>query len=177
MYVIGIDESYTVTGVALLLDGDIIKHKALKFKGCKCKTQKRNALRYSLSSLLKNLVEVKMVAPSDIVIICERIRTFSGGGLRPKYLISTGALVATIVDTAFDYQVPVYSVDTRAWKSKIVGNSKARTIDGKRDSKSETMEYVKNTYNLDVDNDTADAICIALYGFLPASKQNLKKED
>jgi hypothetical protein len=83
----------------------------------------------------------------------------------------------------------VYSVDTRSWKSKIVGSSKARTTkDGKRDAKGDTIKYVQ-TLGFDLfirtdrngndiyDDDAADSACIALYGFIPANQQKLLLEE
>ena len=48
-----------------------------------------------------------------------------------------------------------------------------------KDTKSETLEYVKNKLNIDCgdNDDKADSICISLYGLLPQSKQNLKLEE
>jgi hypothetical protein len=138
---------------------------------------------------------------SEVIVICERIRTFSNNGqqrkgfgkkqaqgLNPNYLKMTGALVAVIVDTAEEYNVPVYSVDTRSWKSKIVGSSKAKVSKGKRDAKSQTVDFIqakgfdlfirtdKNGKDI-FDDDAADSACICLYGFLPSSKQNLLLEE
>ena len=35
-----------------------------------------------------------------------------------------GALTSVIVDVCYEYDIPVYSVDTRAWKAQVVGTSK-----------------------------------------------------
>ena len=82
-------------------------------------------------------------------------------------------------------------MDTRSWKSKIVGSSKGKKkqvliTKGKNkgkyktitDNKIETLEYVKNNLGIDTkgDDDIADAICISKYGFLPKSLRNLKLE-
>lgn len=189
MIVIGIDESYTCTGVALVEDNKVLKYKKIDFKGCKNKSQKRKRLNRFLNKILKDLVEVKMKPSSDIIIICERIRTFSQRGLAPNYLKATGALIATIVDVAYEYDIPVYSVDTRSWKSQVVGTSKG---DKDGDRKMPTIEFVKKlgidvsyehmnkkTKEVEIryDDDVADAICIALYGFLPEDRKKLNKEE
>lgn len=84
------------------------------------------------------------------------------------------SLIAVIVDTAQDYGVPVYSVDTRSWKAQIVGKS---THDKNESTKQPTLNYVENTLGYTVaDDNEADAICISKYGFLSKTKQKLKKE-
>lgn len=186
MIVIGIDQSYTKTGVALVKDDTVLKYKTLSFKGCKNKTDKRKTVHRFLLKVIKDALDVRSEPSEPIIIICERIRTYTGGfGLRPKYLISTGALIATIVDTAYEFDIEVFSVDTRAWKSQIVGKANK----GKdEDSKTETIKFVKEKLGIDVsylnkkgeicyEDDTADAICIGLYGFVSNGKQNLKKEE
>lgn len=193
--IIGIDQSYTKTGISICIDGKLVKVSSINFKGCSKPSEKRNELRRVLTLLLPKALE----KASECVIYCERIRTFSNfgnskhssGGMHPNFLKMSGALLAVIVDTAFDYGIEVYSVDTRSWKSKIVGSSKAKVKDGKRDAKSETVKYVQNLgFDLFIrekksgknkgekiyDDDAADSACIALYGFLPKSKQNIKLE-
>lgn len=185
--VIGIDQSYTRTGVALVVNGKVVNHKIIKFKGCKNKTDKRKAIGSFLHKILKSLSK-GTTGPQNISIVCERIRTFSGKyGLRPDYLKSTGALIATIVDIAYEYGVKVYSVDTRAWKSQVVGTSKAKIsqvkVNGKtkevRDAKSGTLEFVKNVVGIDCgkEDDLADAICIGLFSFKSKDPSKYLKEE
>jgi hypothetical protein len=198
--VIGIDQSYTGSGISIGIDGKLVKVTSTNFEGLEHRSDKRKHLRNIIYRLLSKATR----EASQTIILVERIRTFSnfgnkqkkGGfqtnGLKPDYLKMTGALVAMIVDVAREFNVNVYSVDTRAWKSKIVGSSKARKKKGKRDAKSETVEYVqklgfdlfirekkvgKNKGEKIYDDDAADSACICLYGFLPKSKQNLKLEE
>ena len=63
----------------------------------------------------------------QIICIIERIRLQSQGFINIDYIKSIGALNAMIVDTASQYNIPVYSVDTRAWKSASVGTSKEKS--------------------------------------------------
>lgn len=153
--VIGIDESYTRTGIAVIENENLLYAGSIDFKKLKTKTEKRIAIRNVLNKLILGY-EPKM-------IVCEKIRTFSQGFISKSYISSTGALIATIVDIAFVYNIPVYSVDTRSWKSKVVGTSKHRT----ENKKLETIEFVKRKFNFDVEgnDDIADAICISLYPF------------
>lgn len=151
--IIGIDESYTRTGIAVTENGKLLYVDSIDFKKMKTKTEKRCAIRKALNSLILNY--------KPKIIICEKIRTFSQGFISKSYISATGALIATIVDIAFKHDVPVYSVDTRSWKSKVVGTSKHKTSN----KKLETIEFVKNEFNFDVEgnDDMADAICISLY--------------
>ena len=124
--VIGIDQSYTRTGITVLVDKEIFKMYSVDFKGCKTNTEKRNTLKTELMRITDMIIyscEIENTA-KDITIITERIRLRSQGFLSENYLKATGALIATIIDTADYYKCPVYSVDTRAWKSAIVGSSK-----------------------------------------------------
>lgn len=190
--VIGLDQSYTRTGVSIAVDGKLVKVSSTKFKGCKNKSEKRKHIRQLLTTILeKNQNKAK-----EMVIHCERVRTFShsskrsggkGGGssqedmgsgqemfISTNYIKATGALIATIVDTAYDFGLEVYSVDTRSWKAQVVGSSKSKG----KDKKALTLEFVKHLgFDMGNDDDAADSACIALYGFIPVSKQSLKKEE
>lgn len=123
--VIGIDESYTRTGVTVLENRNIFCMASVDYKNSKNNSEKRLELKNVLNSLVHSITKSCKVETKDITVIIERIRTFSGGHLSTQYLITTGALVATIVDTFYKYKIPVYSVDTKAWKNAIVGNSKS----------------------------------------------------
>ena len=196
--VIGIDQSYTRTGITVLKNKQIHRMKSLDFKGCRNNTEKRELLSDVLESLINE-------ADSDnIKIITERIRLRSQGFLSEAYIKSTGALIATIIDVADTYDIPVYSVDTRSWKSQIVGNSKPlENKYGINPEKYRTILHLKQkrllrfiiepykgratkgivNVNIDgtktpckINDDLADSYCIAMYGFLPKTKQKLKEE-
>lgn len=185
--VIGIDQSYTRTGISICIDDKLKKVTSIDFKGLKTRSEKRKCISNVVRSILTKCSE----KATDTVILCERIRTFSpqgkkdkSGGLRPGYLKMTGALIATIVDTAADFNVSVYSVDTRSWKSQVVGKNKST-------GKQPTVDFIqklgfnlflrekqmgKNKGEKIYDDDAADSACIALYGFIPAKKQKLELE-
>ncbi len=177
---IGIDQSYTDTGIAISIDGIPHVWKNESFKGCKNKTEKRNRLRKRLSMLFERCSE----KTGDILVLVERIRTYTGGDfLRPNYLKSTGALVAAIVDVAYDWDLKVYSVDTHSWMSKVVGKPNKKKGEDKP-----SIKFVKRKYDIDVKYKTAkglikyndnisDAICISLYGFCKGIDKLLKEEE
>ena len=195
--VIGIDQSYTRTGISIAGDGQLLKVGYIPFEPSECHSEKRKKVK----GILTKIIKANKSKASQMVIIVERIRQFSGGTLSMDYIKSTGALIGCIVDTAMEFGVPVYSADTRSWKSQVVGTSvpkankynvdpkKWPTIEflltrrdvreedllvvvGKRSKKyAKQIGGVKYCYN----DDAADSACIALYGF--SKGRNLKREE
>jgi len=193
--IIGIDQSYQRTGISIAVDGRLVKVSSMAFRGCKIKTEKRKLL----AKVLSHILEVNKCKASEVIIICERIRTFSHSGgskgegtgkpgdnqmfISTDYIKATGALMATVVDTAYDHGIKVYSADTRAWKSSIVGSSKS--IKGNK--KLATVNFIiKNGFDSSIvsinrkgkevyDDDAADSGCIALYGFVKDAKLKLEQ--
>lgn len=202
MVVIGIDESYTRTGITVLCDKKLIKMYSIDFSGCKNNYNKRIDLRDVLESILDELL--REYKPIEIKCIIERIRTFSGGHMSSQYLITTGGLIVTILDVFLGYDIKVYSVETRAWKSAIVGTYKPKeNSHGINPNKYPTILYLKQKGLLKyiaeeykgrgkkgvinvkiggekvpckINDDLADSYCIAMYGFIPKTKQKLKEE-
>lgn len=202
MVVIGIDESYTRTGITVLEDKKLIKMYSVDFDGCKNNYDKRKALRSVLESILNKLL--RKYKPIEIKCIIERIRTFSGGHMSSQYLITTGGLIVIILDVFLEHGIKVYSVDTKSWKNAVVGTSKPKENSyGINPNKYPTILYLKQkgflkyiaeeykgrgkkgVINVKIDcekvpckinNDLADSYCIAMYGFLPKTKQKLKEE-
>lgn len=198
-YVIGIDQSYTRTGITILKDKKVVEMFSLDYVHCKNNSEKRTALENTLHELV---LEHNIKNP---LVITERIRLRSQGFLSEAYIKSTGALIATIIDFFHYYnEIPVYSVDTRAWKSAIVGDSKPlenpygidskkyRTVLYLRDKG--LLKYIAEEYKgrgekgiinikingkkvpCKINDDLADSYCIAMYGYLPKTKQKLKEE-
>ena len=202
--VIGIDQSYTRTGITILKNKEVIEMFSLDYEHCKNNSEKRTALENTLHEMV---LDHNITNP---LVITERIRLRSQGFLSEAYIKATGALIATIIDFFHYYnEVPVYSVDTRSWKSQIVGNSKPlknpyginpekyRTILYMRDKG--LLKYIAEEYKgkgekgviwanrtltdgkkekvrVKINDDLADSYCIAMYGFLPENKQKLKEE-
>ena len=188
--VIGIDQSYKNTGISVAVNGKLIKVSSLNLSTSQFNSDKRRRLRHIIDHLLTQCLQ----RCPDVIIICERIRTFSGGFLSTSYIKQTGALIATIVDAAYEHNVPVYSVDTRAWKAAVVGTSK----DDGGDKKLPAINYVrklgwedsilipikrarkgsfmKDGQHYAWNDDAADSACIALFGFTPGFKDKLTQE-
>lgn len=199
--IIGIDESYTRTGVTILEDKKILCMQSINFDDCKTNVDKRRHLDMYFRQQINRL---RKQNKDDITIIVERIRLRSQGFLSEAYIKATGALLSVIIAIGQDYNIPVYSVDTRSWKSQIVGDSKPlqnpyginsekyRTIVYMRDKG--LLKYIVEEYKgkgkkgiiqvkidgqkvpCKINDDMADSYCIAMYGFLPEHKQKLKEE-
>ncbi len=184
--VIGVDQSYTRTGISIAVDGKLRKVSSIDFRGARVKPVKRKMLGDMLSYIIKK----NQHKATEALIICERIRTFSAGKDAKKksfismdYIKGTGALISVIVDTAYEFGISVYSVDTRSWKAQVLGSSKSK----KEDKKLESIKFVKKLgFDLEYksprglqkfDDDAADSACMALYGFIPKEKQKLKLEE
>lgn len=169
MISLGFDESYTRIGVSIVKgnnskDAKILYYNSFDYNGCKNKSEKRR--------FVKRLTKKILAVYNPDVIIVERIRTFSQNFLSIPYIKTTGALIATIVDTA--YPRKVYSADTRSWKSRICGNASGMH----KADKGVSVRYIIKRFNLTLNDDAADAICIALYGLdFEKNKRLLKVEE
>lgn len=193
--VIGIDQSYNNTGISIAADGKLMKVRSLQLDSYKSNSDKRRALANTLNGLLR------AVCPKakEVVCIIERIRLRSQGFLNIDYIKSIGALNSIIVDTCYEYCIPVYSVDTRCWKAQVIGTSKGMPnkfgvpeekwptvrwlikqgweesllipIEGRKTKGTFTRDGQKYMYN----NDAADSAGIAMFGFL-GDKEKLQLE-
>lgn len=119
--VIGIDQSYQCCGISIIINSKIKKIDSLDLSEYNNKTLKRLTLQNHLCEIL-DVVHNK----GNVICVIERIRQFSQGFININYIKGIGALNATIVDTCYNYNVPVYSVDTRAWKAAVIGSSKPK---------------------------------------------------
>lgn len=182
--VIGFDQSYSRTGISIAVDGKLKKVTSVKLVNVKSKSAKRLLVEQKCRAAIEACL--KKFPPDEIVVLVERIRTFTAGNdLRPEMLKGHGALISRIVDTAYQYGIETYSVDTRAWKSYILGTSQPvfEPIAGvKNPQKFGSVRYVielgfeeslkitnKGRFR-SYDDDAADSACIALYGFNPCPK-------
>ena len=190
--VIGIDQSYKDTGITISLNKEVKCVTDCYTEKMKSNTDKRIALRNCLITVI-NMVKKKRKELGDCEVICivERIRLQSQGFINIDYIKSIGALNSLIVDLMKENDIPVYSVDTRAWKSAIVGNSKGKKnkygIDEKKwptilwcvskGYKKHIIDYdvsvkkkkgviEKNGERYTYNDNRADSICISLYGFV-----------
>lgn len=198
--VIGIDQSYKNTGISICKNGKLTNIRSVHLNSLENNSERRNHLAKVLYGLFSKVAEMAKYEVLEVYVIIERIRLQSQGFINIDYIKGIGALNAVIVDIAKEFDIPVYSVDTRSWKSSVVGTSKPQKNNyGIDPEKWPTIQYVKSlgfeekilipvsnkkkkgvfeidgiryTYN----DDAADSACIALYGFLPKNKQKLELE-
>jgi Holliday junction resolvasome RuvABC endonuclease subunit len=167
MVIMGIDASYTRTGLAIAEDGKLKIVKSIKFKGLKKKPEKRANLKMKVENYIKKY------QPEMIVV--ERTRQFSTNdkSFIAMNMIKTGISILTcIIDVAYANGIKVYSVDTRAWKSAVIGTSKPK--DG--DKKLPGLEFVKSLgFDVYDDDDAADGACIALFYWYSMRKNGEKR--
>ena len=192
---IGIDQSYKNCGVSISADGKLLKVTSINLEHHKTNTDRRNALREYLDNMLK----VITTKADSITCTIERIRLHSQGFLNIDYIKSMGALNAVIIDIMDEYDIPVYSVDTRCWKSQVIGTSKPkdnnlgvpkekyptvewcikqgfensvlRTVKGRKVKGTFTKNGIKYMY----DNDASDSSAISMFYFV-GDKEKLKQE-
>ena len=187
--VIGIDQSYKDTGITIGFNNCIMNSTHCYTENLKNNTLKRKALKLKLFEVFELADKKAKELNAEVIVVIERIRLQSQGFLNINYIKSIGALNACIVDTAFGYDFPVYSVDTRAWKSAIIGTSKGMSnpygIDEKKYPtivwciKHGYKKYIKQEYNgrgkkgvitknnesYTYNDNIADSIGICLYGY------------
>ena len=124
--VVGIDQSYKDTGISMSMNGHI-KTIGHCFTANLCNNSlKRQKLNMRLLEVLEKVSKLSIKYDADVMVVIERIRLQSQGFINIDYIKSIGALNAMIVDTCMKYNFKVYSVDTRAWKSAVVGTSKEK---------------------------------------------------
>lgn len=199
--VVGIDQSYKNSGISICIDGQLTNVKSIHLEAFRNNSEKRKHLSNKLHKLFDKIQYRSKYELLEVYVIIERIRLQSQGFLNIDYIKSIGALNALIVDIASEYNFPVYSVDTRAWKSAIVGTSKPQQNKyGINPEKWPTIKYVcslgfkeeikipvegkrkkkgvieKDGERFTFNDDAADSACIALYGFIPQNKQKLELE-
>lgn len=192
---IGIDQSYKNCGVSISADGQLLKVTHIKLEQCRTNTDRRRLLKAYLDNMLKAITS----KADSIICIIERIRLHSQGFLNIDYIKSMGALNAVIIDIMDEYDIPVYSVDTRCWKSQVIGTSKPKDNNlGVPKEKYPTVEWCikqgfensvlrivkgrkkKGTFIRDgirymYDNDACDSSAISMFYFI-GNKEKLKQE-
>lgn len=130
-YVIGLDQSYTKTGLAVArVRGGGCKIPlcgSINLATCKQRTEARVLLHDELNNLLDKCLHKWPRVPGFVVF--ERPRLFSKAHICINYLLAIGALNSVIVDFAYFAKMPCYSVDTRAWRAAVVGTTKTQEND------------------------------------------------
>ena len=198
--VIGIDQSYQNTGITVAINGIVKMSRDIELHSLKDNSTRRLVLRRELNEIINKLnYEIAPYCNASITVLIERIRLQSQGFVNIDYIKSIGALNALIVDVAHSYKLQCFSVDTRAWKSTIIGTSKTQSnpygIDPHKwptilwcikhgykkyikypieNNKKKKGVIEKNGERYSYNDNIADSIGICLYGF--TNNPKLKEE-
>lgn len=180
-YHIGLDQSYTDTGIAVVKDGKVrfVGHES--FADCKLRYDKRKQLIKRLEKLID-----KCKSKGDVLVTIEAVRLFSGSTphISVNYIFGTCALVGAIVDCCITKNVPITWVETRSWKKGVLGSSKPsqKPLEGVKDKNkiasvlycinlglkekiSYEVQHGKNKGQIRYNDNMADAVCIAMCGY------------
>lgn len=187
---IGVDQSYSRTGISLAVDGKLKVVRSVDLHAIPSKTLKRRAVSEALGRAISSALS--HYPPTSIAVICERLRLFSSGAgaapglytsptIRPGVIKPASAMIAYLVDRAYDYDICVWSADTRAWKTAVLGTSRplVEPLKGVKDpQKIRSVKFIiQQGFEKEIslcrnhgafykyDDDAADSACIALYGF------------
>ena len=188
---IGVDQSYTRTGIAVAFAEDCKSNKiyfvgSLDLSEHKTKTDRRAELALALNEIFVKIQSKWPGVPTAVVH--ERPRLFSKGRISANYLLSMGALNAIIIDFAIIHKLPCYSVDTRAWRAAVIGTTKKEeNSEGIPPEKYLTVKHFCNLGYSDLlrycdkktgkelyNHDLADAMGIACAPFELCKKGKLK---
>lgn len=125
--VIGIDQSYKCTGVAVYVyNSDTKKGRFWRTFAVTPKKRTKTRKRAVIAGYIDDLLSDFRYRYDDVRICFERPRLFSKGHISASFLLSIGALNGAIIDTAESWDVPCYSIDTRAWRCAAVGHCKRK---------------------------------------------------
>lgn len=192
--VIGLDQSYSRCGISIAVEGKLKKVTSIKYEGLNTKSEKRAELQRVIRKAIESCL--KKFSSNQVIIFCERLRLFSTAQgqstIRPNVIKPAAAMIAVIVDVGAEYGIETWSVDTRAWKSEVLGDSRPvfEPIEGVKNPQKfgsvrkvidlgfrSSLEVVRGHGKgsvIALDDDAADSACIALYGFCKQPK--LKRE-
>ena len=163
--VIGIDQSYSRTGISIAADSKLKKVSSIDFSQLKIKDN--SSKRLYLECYLDKIINLCKKKSTNVYIYIERIRTFNTRQshasnsndkkliMSAKYMISTGALLGKIIDIAYKHKIKVYSVDTRSWKAQVLGTNKVLPKDEKEEKppKMNSIRYIESLgWNLKLRN-------------------------
>src|ERR1041385_1047225 len=156
--ILSIDQSYSRIGFAVVSRTEVYCAESMDLTKLKPPTSRRNAVRELTAGLIEKW------APR--LVLVERVRVFAGSYITEGTALPLAAMTAVIVVRAANYyDLKTYAVNTQSWKKVILGDSKAKKIDA--------VKWVKETFNLDVNHDAADAVCMgfAVYMGCKAKRQ------
>lgn len=165
MIVIGVDlGNKSRNSIAVMEDDKLLEWSRLDFKDSESAWHHRKKIVEQLNAYIE-----KYNLTKDDFLLFEQI-FFSRGLSRMANVTSMSFLQATIINE-FSDKISICEVHVQSWKSKVLGSRSA--------TKDDAVSFVEKNYpNVDLnviiphkrkedevikDNDTADAICLALF--------------
>ena len=149
---VGVDQSYARTGISLTVDGNLVAVKSVDLSDYDTKRDKRKLV----SAHVRNAVQACFNNHCrNVIVLLERIRLFSKDFISQPYIMSMGAMNACISDTVYNAfpaqaltsNLQVMSVETRVWKSAVVGTYKKQDNPfGVPPEKWPTVSYILTKY-------------------------------
>lgn len=197
--VIGVDASYSCTGVSAIIDRSFKHIGSIDYSSCSNHTEIRRETNWYITELIKKCDYNHQNA--DCVVVVERPRVKKGKIINESFLRNMGGMLYGIVDSVKPLGVNTYTVDARAWKADIVGTCKPQQNKyGIDPNKYPTIRYINDLgylkeiiYPYDgkgkkgvltfygkrykVNDNAADSACIALYGYKHFDDGKLKLEE
>ena len=147
---IGFDQSYANTGIALVgvtNNRDIEILEICNVSSCESKFEYRHKISLKIKALMRKYRHLA----ENVYAICESVRIFKDGNMSINNHLEWGALQGCIADCLYQqYDIYLRIVDTRAWKSKVVGTSTPaeKAPNGVDLKKWPTIKYVMKTHGI-----------------------------
>lgn len=149
---IGVDQSYKRTGISLSIDGRLMMVTSVDLSHY---PEKRDCRVIVSSSVQKVVSKCFSKGVDNVLVLLERIRLFSKDFISQPYIMSMGAMNAAVADkVALSFpnelsegRLEIMSVETRAWKSAVVGTIKKQENNfGVPPEKWPTVNYILTKY-------------------------------
>lgn len=165
MTVIGIDlGNKSRNSICVMRDGQLLDWSRLNYSDAESAWQHRKLIVKQIKAYIKQYNITK-----DDYLLFEQI-FFSKGLSRMANVVSMSFLQATIINE-FSDKINIVEVHVQSWKSKVLGHRSATKEDAVNFVKEHfpsvdleiTVHHKRKGDEVIVDNDTADAICIACY--------------
>lgn len=200
MIIIGVDQSFTETGISIVSKSSILKVTSLPFTKSQPIPEKADMLKIQLSRAIDKCIEKNY---NDIRVYYEQIR-IAGKTTPFSYIHNAGILEGYIWNAVqqdkYKNIVRLFSVPTQSWKCKVVGSNKSEQNDLKIEpSKYQTFKFLesnkmlkyamqnasnhqtkgvlcKNGKRYKYNDNKGDSLCIALYGRLPDKDRQGERE-
>lgn len=171
--IIGIDlGNKTRNSICVMQGNKLLEWSRLNYDNSKSAWHHRKKIIKQIKNYIK-----KYNLTKDDYILFEEIAFFKGKS-RMYNIVSMSFLQATLINE-FSDKISISAVHVQSWKSKVLGNRSA--------NKEDSVTYVEQHYpqvDLNIiehhprkgdiivkDHDTADAICISLYGAMVDKKK------